>query len=167
MGCERSFQDCFLAVGLGPPPPPPSDKKIWIHACIDHSTTHPRAHPMSEGTILWLCLYLGRIIHYPSRPSQGGGGGGGAEINMLVPPKSTICFPGFHVPQHFLCLLVPVKSCTYLPCSLEINAPLPCSPKSMAGPHQLPTPPTLNPLLALLYLLYFLAVPQYSLFLQG
>ena len=53
----------------------------------------------------------------------GGGGGGGAEINLLVPQKSKICFPGFHVPQNFLCLLVPLKSCTYLLCSLEINAP--------------------------------------------
>ena len=53
---------------------------------------------------------------------------------LLVPPKSKIYFPGFHVPQHFLCLLVPLKSCTYLLCSLEINAPLIlCSPKPMEG----------------------------------
>ena len=63
----------------------------------------------------------------------GGGGGGEAEINLLVPQKSKICFPGFHVPQHFLCLLVPLKSCTYLLCSLEINAPLPCFQKPMEG----------------------------------
>ena len=61
----------------------------------------------------------------------GGGGGGGAEINLLVPQESKICFPGFHVPQHFLRLLVPLKSCTYLLCSLEINAPLPCFQKPM------------------------------------
>ena len=34
--------------------------------------------------------------------------GGEAEINLLVPQKSKICFPGFHVPQNFLCLLVPL-----------------------------------------------------------
>ena len=70
----------------------------------------------------------------------GGGGGGGeeAEINLLVPQKSKICFPGFHVPQHFLCLLVPLKSCTYLLCSLEINAPLSCFQKPIR-PHQLLT----------------------------
>ena len=60
-----------------------------------------------------------------------GGGGGEAEINLLVPQKSTICFPGFHVPQQFLCLLVPSKFA--LLCSLEINAPLPCSLKPMEG----------------------------------
>ena len=60
-------------------------------------------------------------------------GVGEAEINLLVPQKSKICFPGFHVPQHFLCLLVPLKSCTYLLCSLEINAPLPCFQKPMEG----------------------------------
>ena len=60
-------------------------------------------------------------------------GGGGAEINLLVPQKSKNCFPGFHVPQHFLCLLVPLKSCTYLLCSIEINAPLPCFQKTMEG----------------------------------
>ena len=36
-------------------------------------------------------------------------GGGGAEINLLVPQKLKICFPGFHVPKHFLCLLFPSK----------------------------------------------------------
>ena len=60
-------------------------------------------------------------------------GGGEAEINLLVPQKSKICFPWFRVPQRFLCLLVPLKSCTYLLCSLEINAPLPCFPKPMEG----------------------------------
>ena len=63
----------------------------------------------------------------------GGGGGGEADINLLVPQKSKMCLPGFHVPQHFLCLLVPLKSCTYLLCSLEINAPLPCFQKPMEG----------------------------------
>ena len=71
----------------------------------------------------------------------GGGGWGEAEINLLVPQKSKICFPGFHVPQHFLCLLVPLKSCTYLLCSLDINAPLPCFKKPMEGlTNYLPTP---------------------------
>ena len=68
-------------------------------------------------------------------------GGGGAEINLLVPQKSKICFPGFHVPQHFLCLLIPLKSCTYLLCSLEIYAHLPCFQKPMEGlTNYLPTP---------------------------
>ena len=44
---------------------------------------------------------------------KGWGGGGKAEINLLVPQKSKNCFPGFHVPQRFLCLLVPLKSCTF------------------------------------------------------
>ena len=47
--------------------------------------------------------------------------------------ESKICFPGFYVPQHFLCLLVPLKSCTFLLFSLEINAPFPCFPKPMEG----------------------------------
>ena len=89
-----------------------------------------------------------------------------AEINLLVPQKSKICFPGFHVPQHFLCLLVLLKSCTYPLCSLEINAHLSCFQKPMEGlTNYLPTP-CLNPPLALMSS-FFLAVPQYSLFLQG
>ena len=124
----KRFQGCFLTVWLGPPhPPPPSDKKFWIHVCIDHSTAHPKAHLMSEGTI-WLCQYLGRIIG-----ALTGGGG------LLVLQNRQFVFPGFLVPKHFLCLLVPLKSWTYLPCSLEINAPLPCSPKPTVGPHQILT----------------------------
>ena len=72
-------------------------------------------------------------LNYPLTIEALTGRGGEAEINLLVPQKSKICFPGFHVPQHFLCLLVPLKSCTYLLCSLEINAPLPCFPKPMEG----------------------------------
>ena len=94
------------------------------------------------------------------------GGGGKAEINLLVPQKWKICFPGFHVPQHFLCLLVPLKSCTYLLCSLEINAPLPVPPNPWKASPTTNLHPTLNPPLALMSS-FFLAVPQYSLFLQG
>ena len=72
-------------------------------------------------------------LNYPLTIEALTGWGGKAEINLLVPQKSKICFPGFHVPQHFFCLIVPLKSCTYLLCSLEINAPLPCFPKPMEG----------------------------------
>ena len=72
-------------------------------------------------------------LNYPLTIEALTGGGGGAEINLLVPQKSKICFPGFHVPQHFLCLLIPLKSCTYLLCSLEIYAHLPCFQKPMEG----------------------------------
>ena len=98
---------------LIPPPPPPGltqcQKELYGYVCTsaELSTNHRGPH--------------------------GGGGGREAEINLLAPLKSKICFPGFHVPQHFLCLLVPLKSSTYLLCSLEINAPLPCFQKPMGG----------------------------------
>ena len=73
----------------------------------------------------------------------GGGDGGEAEINLLVLQKSKICFPGFHVPQHFLCLLVPLKSCTYLLCSPVSKNPWKASPTTNLHP-------ILNPPLALM-----------------
>ena len=125
-------QSCFLAVGLGPPPPL-RDKKIWICACIDHSTAHPPPPPGLIQCQKELYGYVCTLAELSTNHRGPPGGGGEAEINLLVPLKSKICFPGFHVPQHFLCLLVPLKSCTYLLCSLEINAPLPCFQKPMEG----------------------------------
>ena len=147
-------------------PPPPSDKKIWICTCIDHSTAHSPGSPNVRRNYMVMSLpWLNYPLTIEALTEGGGEGGGGweAEINLLVPQKWKICFPGFHVPQHFLCLLVPLKRCTYLLCSLEINAPLPCFQKPM---EVLTSDPTLNPPLALMSS-FFLAVPQYSLFLQG
>ena len=96
-----------------------------------------------------------------------GGGGGGGRNKLACSLKSTICFPGFHVPQHFLCLLVRLKSCTYLLCSLEINTPLPCSPKPMEGlTNYLPTPPP-SILLLFYYVFFFPSCYPIYLFFAG
>ena len=147
------------------PPPPSLTKKFWICACIDHSTAHSPGLSCVRRNYMVMCVPW---LNYPLtiEALTGGGVGWGAEINLLVPQKSNICFPGFHVPQHFLCLLVPLKSCTYLLCSLEINAPLPCSQNPWKASPTTNLLPTLNPPLALMSS-FFLAVPQYSLFLQG
>ena len=59
---HKKNQSCFLAVGLGPPPPPSVTKKSGSAHALTIQQLTPWAHPMSEGTI-WLCLYLGWIIH--------------------------------------------------------------------------------------------------------
>ena len=120
---------------MGLDPPPLRDKKIWICACIDHSTAHPPPPPPGSPNVRrnYMVMSVPRLNYPLTIEALTGGGGGEAEINLLAPLKSKICFPGFHVPQHFLCLLVPLKSSTYLLCSLEINAPLPCFQKPMGG----------------------------------
>ena len=128
---HKKNQGCFLAVGLGPPPPPPSlTKKSGSANALTIQQLTPGLTQCQKELYGYVCT-LAELSTNHRGPHVGGGGE--AEINLLVPQKSKICFPGFHVPQHFLCLLVPLKSCTYLLCSLEINAPLPCFQKPMEG----------------------------------
>ena len=117
----------FSALGLPPPPPPPlpiplSDKNSGSAHALTIQPLSPGPTPCQKE--LYVYVYTLAELSTNHRGPHGGWGEE-AEINLLVPQKSTIGFPGFHVPQHFLCLLVPLKSCTHLLCSLEINAPLP------------------------------------------
>ena len=134
-------------VGLGPPPPSLTKKSGSAHALTFQPLT-PGLTQCQKELYGYFCTLAELSTNH--RGPHRGGGRRGAEINLLVPQKSTICFPGFHVPQHFLCLLVPLKSCTYLLCSL---------PKTHGRPHQLLTytPPSILLLLLclLLNILYF------------
>ena len=127
----KKIKAVFSTLGLDapPPPPPPSltKKSGSAHALTIQPLT-PGLTKCQKELYGYVCTLAELSTHH-----RGPHGVGGAEINLLVPQKSKICFPGFHVPQHFLCLLVPLKSCTYLLCSLEINAPLPCFRKPMEG----------------------------------
>ena len=133
---HKKIKAVFSPLGLDPPPPPSLTKKSGsAHALtIQQLPPPPRLTQCQKELYGYVCT-LAELSTNHRGPHGGGGGGvgGKVEINLLFPQKSKICFPGFHVPQHFLCLLVPLKSCTYLLCSLEINAPLPCFQKPMEG----------------------------------
>ena len=126
----------FSPLGLDPPPPSLTKKSGSAHALTIKQLT-PSPPPPPPGLTQCQKELYGYVCTLAELSTNHRGphgeGGGEAEINLLVPQKSKNCFPGFHVPQHFLCLLVPLKSCTYLICSLEINAPLPCFQKPMEG----------------------------------
>ena len=74
---HKKNQGCFLAVGLGPPPLSLilSDKKIWICACIDHSTAHPCLTQCQKelGLYGYVCTLAELSTNH--RGPQGGGGG--------------------------------------------------------------------------------------------
>ena len=116
------------------PPPPLSDKKSGSAHALSIQQLTPPPPPGLTKCQKELYGYVCTLAELSTNHRGPHGGRGEAEINLLVPQKSKIYFPGFHVPQNFLCLLhVPLKSCTYLLCSPEINAPLPCFQKPMEG----------------------------------
>ena len=57
---KKKIKAVFSPLGLDPPSVTKKNTGS-AHALTIQQLT-PRAHPMSEGTI-WLCLYLGSIIH--------------------------------------------------------------------------------------------------------
>ena len=62
-----------------PPPPPPSvTKKIWICACIDHSTAHPPGSPNVRRNYMVMSVpWLNYPLTIEALTGGGGGGGGG------------------------------------------------------------------------------------------
>ena len=105
---HKKIKAVFSPLGLDPPPPPPSltKKSGSAHALTIQPLT-PGLTQCQKELYGYMCT-LAELSTNHRGPHRGGG----AEINLLVPQKSKIYFPGFHVPQHFLCLLVPLKSCT-------------------------------------------------------
>ena len=107
---------------------PSSPFDCFLNA-LDHQAI---SRPMSEGTIMFMNLYLGRIMHLPQGLSQGAGCGWWwvhvfLKCQGLFPCSSKIenllsCVP---VLQYCLCLHVPLKVWHLFPCSLEINALFP------------------------------------------
>ena len=75
------------------PPPHPLTKKIWICACIDHSTAHPPPPPPPPGLTQcqkelygYVCT-LAELSTYHRGPHGGGGGEAEINFNLLVPRK--------------------------------------------------------------------------------
>ena len=61
-------------------PPPLSDKKIWICACIDHSTAHlppPPGLTQCQKELYGYVCTLAELSTNHRGPHAGGGGGGG------------------------------------------------------------------------------------------
>ena len=72
-----------------PPPPPFSDKKIWICACIDHSTAHPGLTQCQKELYGYVCTLAELSTNHrgPHRGGGGGGGGKGVRNKLACSPK--------------------------------------------------------------------------------
>ena len=84
--------------------PPLSDKIFWICALAIQPLIPGLTQCQKE-----LYGYVCTLVELSTNHRGPHGWGGGAEISLLVSQKSTICFPGFHVPQHFFVCLFPSK----------------------------------------------------------